>query len=91
MNHSELIYTSQALLEELRASFAAFDLDHSGYLDARELCQAFRIVYKQAGISRSLKKVEQEVAATMADYDHDNSGTLSFQVCFNPDVNHYNE
>ena len=34
----------------------------AGYLDAAELSKALRTVYKQYGISRSLKKVEQVLA-----------------------------
>eukprot|EP00658_Telonema_sp_P-2_P068336 TRINITY_DN57270_c0_g1_i2.p3 TRINITY_DN57270_c0_g1~~TRINITY_DN57270_c0_g1_i2.p3 ORF type:complete len:132 (-),score=43.64 TRINITY_DN57270_c0_g1_i2:782-1177(-) len=78
MRHSD---DSKARITELCASLAAsfrfYDADGSGALDKQELCCAFRKLYEAEGISRSAKKVMQEVDEQFDLYDHDSSNSLS--------------
>lgn len=70
--------TPDQILEMLQKTFVDADKDGSGELDHAEISEVVKAYYKKEGVSRSLSKVEAEVAAAMVAFDANRSGALDF-------------
>jgi len=69
---------ARAMLEILKIRFDEADEDMSGQLDERELASVYRLVYRENGVSKNIKKVEAEVTLALAQFDTDSDGLINF-------------